>query len=367
MPRAIIVGGGIAGLASGIAFANAGWEVAVLERTRRIEPMGAALSLWPNACAAMERLGVLGAVTAAAAPIRRMLLATQEGAPILSRLLPDTALLATRTALQNALLVALGPDRLRLGCEVSEIVPGRVTLASGEPLACDLVVDAGGIRAPSNAGAPPAYAGYGGVLALSGRVVGPGLGGVASEYWGRHQRFGVFELPDNSRYWFLMRTQPAAAAMPDLAACAAAAERWSRPIGEAIAATSPEALIPFAVHAKPPPKTLCGPGIIRVGDAAHAMEPNLGQGACQGLEDAAALQAIAAAVTPSQVARHYDRLRLKRARMFVQESALGRLGAHGPGAARFLMRAALRSIPTALSEPRLRAMQTMPDYAARVR
>ena len=366
MPRAIIVGGGIAGLASGIAFAKAGWDVTVLERARSIEPMGAALSLWPNACAAMASLGILGAVTAATAPIRRMLLATQDGAPILSRPLPDTALLATRTALQNALLVALGPERLRLGCEVGDIAPGRVALLSGEVLACDLVVDAGGIRAPSNSGAPPAYAGYGGVLALSGRVTGPGLDGLAAEYWGRHQRFGVFELPDNRRYWFLMRTQPATALMPDLAACAAAAEGWPLPIREAIAATAPDALIPFAVRANPPPKTLCAPGIIRVGDAAHAMEPNLGQGACQGLEDAAALEAIAAIVAPAQVAALYERLRLKRARMFVRESALGRLGAHGPLPVQFLMRTALRAIPMALSEPRLRAMHTMPDYAARV-
>lgn len=362
MPKAIIVGGGVAGLASGIAFAKAGWDVTVLERARSIEPMGAALSLWPNACAAMASLGILGAVTAAAAPIRRMLLATQDGAPILSRPLPDTALLATRTALQNALLVALGPERLRLGYEVGDVTSGRVTLVSGEVFTSDLVVDAGGIRAPSNSGALPAYAGYGGVLALSGRVAGLGLEGVAAEYWGSHQRFGVFELPDNRRYWFLMRTQPEAAPMADWAACAAAAEGWPLAVSEAIAATAPDALIPFVVHAKPPPKTLCAPGIIRVGDAAHTMEPNLGQG----LEDAAALQAIAAAVAPAQVAALYERLRLKRARMFVRESALGRLGAHGPRPVQFLMRTALRAIPTALSEPRLRAMHTMPDYAARV-
>ena len=295
-----------------------------------------------------------------------MLLATQDGAPILSRPLPNIALLATRTALQNALLVALGPDRLRLGCEVGDVAPGRVTLVSGEVLACDLVVDAGGIRAPSNTGAPPSYAGYGAVLALSGRVAGLGLDGVAAEYWGSHQRFGVFELPDNRRYWFLMRTQPVTALVPDRAACAAAAEGWPLAVSEAIAATAPDALISFAVHAKPPPETLCAPGIIRVGDATHAMEPNLGQGACQGLEDAATLQAIAATVAPGQVAVLYDRLRLKRARMFVRESALGRLGVHGPRPVQYLMRATLRAIPMALSEPRLRAMHTMPDYAARV-
>lgn len=119
------------------------------------------------------------------------------------------------------------------------------------------------------------------MLALSGRVAGLGLDGFAAEYWGRHQRFGVFELPDNRRYWFLMRTQPVTALMPDRAACAAA-EGWPLPISDAIAATPPDALIPFVVHAKPPPKTLCALGITRVGDAAHAMDPILARGPVRG-------------------------------------------------------------------------------------
>lgn len=364
MPKVIVVGGGIAGLASGIAFGKAGWDVEVLERARRIEPVGAALSLWPNACDAMSSLGILNSVSAAAAPIRKMLLATQGGQPIFQRELSDTALLITRSALQNALLDAFGPERLRLDCPVSSIAAGRVTLATGDVLFCDLVVDAGGIRALGAAGPPAHYAGYGGVLALSEQVIGEDLDGLAAEYWGRNERFGVFELPDNRRYWFHMRTQPADAAMPDLATCMAFAQRWPLSVRRAVAATSQNALIPFAVHAKPPPKSLCAPGgIIRVGDAAHAMEPNLGQGVCQGLEDASALHALAVLLQLDSIAPGYERLRLKRVRRFVAESERARFGTHGPVVGQFLMRAVMKAVPKAISKSQVQVMHSMPDYA----
>lgn len=366
MPKAIIVGGGIAGLASGIAFSNAGWDVEVLERAARFEPLGAALSLWPNACAAMSSIGVLNEVSAAGAPITAMQLATRDGRTILRRSIPDQAMMSTRASLQSALLRAIGSERVRLDCHVEHISNDRVELAGGETMACDLVVDAGGVRALSGSGSKPDYAGYGGVLALSGEADGTELSGLAAEYWGRDERFGVFELPENRRYWFYMRSQSAETSMPNLAMCRVAAEGWPEPIAQAIAATREDALIPFAVHAKPTPKALNVHGILLVGDAAHAMEPNLGQGACQGLEDAAALQAIVSTVTLAKVAIEYERVRLRRARMFVRESARARFGAHGPRALQTIFRAALRVLPPAVTERRMQAMHTMPDYLASV-
>lgn len=367
MPKTIIVGGGIAGLASGIAFANAGWDVTVLERAPRIEPLGAALSLWPNACAAMSSIGVLSAVSARGAPITAMQLATRDGKTILRRAIPDQAMMSTRASLQNALLTAFGCERVRLGCKVDHISSNRIELTGGETMTCDLVVDAGGIRALSGAGSPPRYAGYAGVLALSDRADGAELDGLAAEYWGRDERFGVFELPENRRYWFYMRSQSAETSVPDLAMCRKAAEGWPRSVSQAIAATREDALIPFAIHAKPPPRALNVYGILQVGDAAHTMEPNLGQGACQALEDAAALQAIVSTVTLDKVATEYDHLRLKRAKMFVRDSSQARYGAHGPKAIQTILRAALRVIPTSITEWRMQGMHTMPDYLAGVR
>ena len=367
MPKAIIVGGGIAGLASGIAFANAGWDVEVLERATRFEPLGAALSLWPNACAAMSSIGVLSAVSSVGAPITAMQLATRDGKTILRRAISDKAMMSTRASLQDALLTAVGSERVRLDCKVDHISNNRIELAGGETMTCDLVVDAGGIRALSGAGSLPSYAGYGGVLALSGKADGAELNGLAAEYWGGDERFGVFELPENRRYWFYMRSQSAETAMPNLAMCRTAAEGWPEPVVQAIAATRGDALIPFAIHAKPPPKALNVHGILLVGDAAHAMEPNLGQGACQGLEDAAALQAIVSTVTLDKVAIEYERMRLRRTRMFVRESAQARFGAHGPRVLQTIFRAALRVLPSAVTERRMHALHTMPDYLASVR
>ena len=56
--RAIIVGGGIAGLASALALSRRGWQVEVLERAPRFTEVGAGLALWPNGLRALDALRV---------------------------------------------------------------------------------------------------------------------------------------------------------------------------------------------------------------------------------------------------------------------------------------------------------------------
>jgi hypothetical protein len=100
------------------------------ESAARIKPMGAVLSVRPNACNTMTILGILGDVTAAGAPIRRMLPATQGGDLILPRALPDSALLATTTALPNAplgsLTTTMSEPRRRAAC-IMPVYAERVT------------------------------------------------------------------------------------------------------------------------------------------------------------------------------------------------------------------------------------------------
>ena len=71
--KAIIVGGGIAGLASALALTRRGWQVEVLERAPEFTEVGAGLSVWPNALRALDALGVGGPVR------RRAVLQGQAG------------------------------------------------------------------------------------------------------------------------------------------------------------------------------------------------------------------------------------------------------------------------------------------------
>ena len=102
--------------------------------------------------------------------------------------------------------------------------------------------------------------------------------------------------------------------------------------------------------------------VLRGGDAAHAMEPNLGQGACQALEDAVALGAAACSHGVENIVPIVERLRLKRVRYIVRRAAEGRHGAQGLLAKQWAARSLLRVIPSIITDRMVRSIETVPDY-----
>jgi 2-polyprenyl-6-methoxyphenol hydroxylase-like FAD-dependent oxidoreductase len=100
-------------------------------------------------------------------------------------------------------------------------------------------------------------------------------------------------------------------------------------VGELLAATRPEDLVPQEVRElRPLPRAygFCsGPGgVVLLGDAAHAMPHHLGQGACLAFEDAATLRALVADAQPGAVlgaaVEEYDRARRPRTTSVVRQT-----------------------------------------------
>lgn len=370
---AIVIGGGIAGLSAGIALRKAGYGVTLYEQSPVIAPMGAALSIWGNAMAGLDWLGCGDAVRAKAARVEQLSLCTLDGHMLFGPAeIGDTdSFLPLRTDLQAALLATLGPDNVRLDTKVGAAsqTPDAVRIvgANGIELdTADLLVVADGIHskiATELLGNPPTYSGYGGVLNLV--DVSPGLQGNGGEIWnlaGR-DRFGLFDTGGGGYWFYTCVGREAEVLALDHATMLERARVFPAKVREAVADSAPDGLIPVAVHSRRLPKTLGKGRIVCIGDAAHAMEPNQGQGACQGIEDAWVLGLLAQRYAPEAILPAFDRLRLKRIAGFHRDSALvGRVVHGNSGFVHRAVPAIFRAVPRAIDEWQLRRRLAPPSY-----
>ncbi|VXC99061.1 FAD-dependent monooxygenase [Sphingomonas sp. AX6] len=375
MPTALVIGAGIGGLAAAIGLQNAGYHVAVHERAADLKPLGAGLSLWSNAVQALRALNAAARIETEAEPIETMVLATRQGRALLGpRRVTSaegvSAYLVTRALLQSALQAALGGDAIHLDSELVDVAQDdeRATarFADGSTASADLIVIANGIWSPQATaliGNAPRHCGYGGVFALSDPVDHPQSARRVAEYWGDRERFGLCDIGGGRRYWFYIVDQrPGAAAIGHDDCLARASDGWPDGIVQTVAATTADRLIAFDCHARAAPRRLGVGRILCVGDAAHAMEPNLGQGACQAPEDAVALSVAAQRESPEHVVSAVEAMRLKRVRSFVIQSRRGRYGTHAPVMVQHWVRATLSAIPAAIHDRAIGSAHLMPDY-----
>ena len=124
-----------------------------------------------------------------------------------------------------------------------------------------------------------------------------------AESWGRGTVFGVMPLSGGRVYCYAAApAEPGARAGDELAELVRRFGTWHEPIPRLLAAARPQDVLRHDVAqlAAPLPSFHRG-RVALLGDAAHPMTPNLGQGACQALEDAAVISRLAASADPDAV------------------------------------------------------------------
>jgi 2-polyprenyl-6-methoxyphenol hydroxylase-like FAD-dependent oxidoreductase len=346
--KAIVAGGGIGGLATALALQRAGVEVTVLERRAELSKVaaGAGLMVWHNGMSVLARLGVADAVQARGTPIERFEFRSWRGAPLscwqvgeLGRALGSPTVGINRADLHAALAAALEPGTLRLGeaCTGFEQDGDGVTAAldGGGSERAALLIGADGInsavRTQLDGPREPRYAGYTtwrGVADFPADDAPPGL---ARKLWGPGRRFLSYRIGDGQLYWLALTRAAEGGRDPEggrRAAVLAEHRGWDEPVEAMIEATEESAIARLDIvdHA---PLGRWGEGrVTLLGDAAHAMTPNKGQGACQAIEDALVLsRQLAGEPDVARALRAYEDARRRRTAGFQRESRMiGSLG-----------------------------------------
>jgi 2-polyprenyl-6-methoxyphenol hydroxylase-like FAD-dependent oxidoreductase len=318
--EAIVIGGGIGGLTAGIALSRKGWDVTVLERAEKLEPVGSGLAVAVNGLRALDTIG-LGDLVRALSRVQGQIgirrpdgrwLTHTTGEDAHARYGDTAAAALLRSQLVDLLAKALGPERLRLGVTVTGVDAdtGVVRTDAGE-MRADLVVAADGIHSPTRRALFPGHPGpvYSGVTAWRGLVPRPDTPLRSAESWGRGTVFGAHPLDENTVYFYATDVVPAGQRADDeRAELLRRFGGWHDPIPELLRSAEPGAIIRTDLYYLREPLPAMHAGrVALLGDAAHPMTPNLGQGACQAIEDAIVLAHLAggdlAAYTEARLGR----------------------------------------------------------------
>jgi 2-polyprenyl-6-methoxyphenol hydroxylase-like FAD-dependent oxidoreductase len=332
----LVIGAGISGLATAVALQRRNHEVTVIEE-RTETSSGAGISIWPNALAALDEIGVGNAVREAGGRVTAGALRWRNGTflrhPTPERLvkaLGEPLVVIRRSALTKVLADALADGTVHTGLSAVELVATtggvRVALSDSTMREAAAVIGADGARSivarHLNGALAHRYAGYTAWRGVASHAIDPD---IAGEVLGPGVEFGHVPLGADRTYWFATERAPAGHVAPEgeLSHLRARFASWADPIPSVLAATDPDDVLRNDLYDRDEARQWSRGPVVVVGDAAHPMRPHLGQGGCQGLEDAAVLARFVDADDNLAAAfARFAAFRRPRVRPLVRESKL---------------------------------------------
>ena len=361
MNRALIAGGGIAGMAAALAMARMGWQVTVCERAAAPGEVGAGLQMSPNATKVLRMLGVFDAVDAQAT--RPGTAQMRDGHT--GRLIYQVALGAMSVLRWGApylhvhrvdLLAALSDAALAAGVRIRNAAQvegyairpeGPVLMLAGdETLAGDLVIGADGIRSALrgqlNGPEAPDFTGqiaWRGTIAAEhlpeglvadGVTVWAGPGRHLVTYRLRGGSLVNFVAVEERQQW----TDEGWSAPGDPEDLRRAFSGWHRDVTGLLDHVGETFL--WGLFGRPEQVRWVDGPMVLIGDAAHPMLPFMAQGAAMALEDVAVLvgKLHAQRDVPAALQAYEERRWPRVARVQQKSVANGRLFHRQPGLSR---------------------------------
>jgi len=364
-----IIGGGIAGLSTAIALERSGLCATVFEAASEMRPVGAGLGLAANAIKAFEALGLKRELLSAGHALNGLAILDPKGRTITTTEGlggPGTEQCTIHRADLHALLLnALRTTPVHLGKRVVSVTQdgtkATVQFDDSTVHSAEHLIVADGVRSAARSSilphVKPRYAGY---TCWRGVIHAPDLRlHRATETWGPQGRFGIVPLSNERIYWFATvnsderNERYRAYRIRDLVRHFAG---YHEPIAGILARTTDAELLWNDIHDLEPLDRFAFGRILLIGDAAHATTPNMGQGACQAIEDAVVLAAVLRDEPDvTKAFRHFEHARRTRTKWITETSwRLGRVAQWEHPLATRSRNALFRMLPDAINKAQLK-------------
>jgi 2-polyprenyl-6-methoxyphenol hydroxylase-like FAD-dependent oxidoreductase len=319
MKNVEIIGGGIAGLALAGRLHPGKFNVTVYEQRPQLPTVGTTLAMWTEAQQALSELGILGAARSRGAIIKAGALRSPSGEAMLSME-------------GDGLMGISRPELLRL---LDTAVPEAVTKVTGRmdslPRGAGLTVGADGVNSmvrreswgERSAASPTPF------LAVRGVVPGTPPPSDIGEYWGRGEIFGLAPAGGGTNWYASFRSGLGPDKVDVEEALEVTRSRYahhSPAVQGVLDLATPENSLAQRIWTTPPLGRYARDNVVLVGDAAHAMTPNLGRGACEALIDAVTLGKLLNELPLKAALAAYDRKRVLRTQQLrLASSLMGRV------------------------------------------
>ena len=314
MPRALVIGGGVAGPASAMFLAADGWDVEIFEAAAKPDDYaGAFLNVATNGLTVLDALGLREDLLGDAHPAPHMIMWSSTGKQLGSVPNgpagdPARGSAVVRRGWLHRVLREGAENRgipIRFGARLTDITaePDLVhaTFADGRKASADILIGCDGIGSPTrthiDAQAPnPQYSGLVGLGGFA-RVAGLSPTPATQHFvFGRRSFFGYLVRADGTVYWFANITapEPSRGSLRDVSAT-----EWldrlrdlhqddPYPVPQILDGHDGD-LGAYPIYDLSGVPHWSRGRVVAVGDAVHATSPSAGQGASLALEDAQTL------------------------------------------------------------------------------
>ena len=364
-----IIGAGIGGLTTALALQQKGINVRVYEQTDELKPVGAGIILANNAMQVYQKLGLGSAIVTKGNPISSMNITT----PDLTRLSGINLkyfenkyfcqnIAIHRATLQQVLTDYLEPKTLYLGHKLHDIEikehKTRLRFTNGKEVDSQITIGADGLNSiirkelfPNAKIRQTHQICWRGVVDLNLPIE---YLNEVNEAWGKGDRFGFVQISPSKIYWFALKVSKKGAEEYPVERLLQYFSGYNEIIKNIIKKTRIENIHTSTIEDLKPIKKWYKQKVCLIGDAAHATTPNMGQGACQAIEDAYILAECLAKFHNVEAFSTFQKLRKPKVDGVVHTSwKIGKMAHWQNPVATALRNQLLRSTPEFLSRMQL--------------